>query len=295
MKLFNSRHIGLLALQFGVVFLQAQVLAPMGNQAGFGNGVQNLRVLKQSADGSEATFSLDYYYDGGSETSARLFPVISDKSQQKVSRWFGADSVTIPTGHGIISVKAKFFNDEPGAPRELTTDRVRIIMLTENGGNVIGQNNFSSIIRWGGSNSPPAAVAQPAPAAGASSFVLSSNFHTKISNVDIYSRNLERSALTLSVDYDFAKEDGKPKMGVDFVSTSDPAVSKYFSGPAMRLSRGRHNTGYLPVKLDAAADASKRTTLSTDQIWIYLVDAAGVKSYIYQVPMVLFWHVPTAP
>jgi hypothetical protein len=295
MKLFNSRHIGLLALQFGVVFLQAQVLAPMGNQAGFGNGVQNLRVLKQSADGSEATFSLDYYYDGSGETSARLFPVIADKSQQKISRWFGADSVTVPTGHGIISVKAKFFNDEPGAPRELTTDRVRIIMLTENGGSVIAQNNFSSIIKWGGSNSPPASVAQPAPAAVSSSFVLSSNFHTKISNVDIYSRNLDRSALTLSVDYDFAKEDGKPKMGVDFVNTGDPSVSKCFSGPAMRVSRGRHNTVFLPVKLDATADASKQATLSTDQIRIYLVDAAGVKSYIYQVPMVLFWHVPTAP
>lgn len=267
----------------------------MGNQAGFGNGVQNLRVLKQSDDGSEATFSLDYYYDGGSETTARLFPVIADKSQQKVSRWFGADSVTVPTGHGIISVKVKFFNDEPGAPRELTTDRVRIIMLTENGGSVITQNNFSSTIKWGGPNSPPAPVAQPPPAAGASSFMLSSNFHTKISNIDISSRNLDRSALTLSVDYDFAKEDGKQKMGVDFVSAGDPAVSKYFTGPAVRVSRGRHNTVFLPVKLDAAANDIKRTTLSTDQIWIYLVDAAGVKSYIHQGTLVLFWHVPIAP
>ena len=144
MKLLKSRHIGLLALQFGVVLLPAQILVPMQNQGTFGgNDIRNLRVLNQSADGSEVTLTMEYSYNGASGSSARLFPVIANKSQQKVSSWFGADPVTIPTGHGTISIKVKFFNDEPGAPKELTTDRVRIMMLTDSGGSVIAQNIFS--------------------------------------------------------------------------------------------------------------------------------------------------------
>ena len=57
--------------------------------------------------------------------------------------------MTIPTGHGTISIKVKFFNDEPGAPKELTTDRVRIMMLTDSGGSVIAQNIFSRAIKVG--------------------------------------------------------------------------------------------------------------------------------------------------
>ena len=63
----------------------------MQNQGTFGgNDIRNLRVLNQSADGSEVTLTMDYRYNGASGSSARLFPVIANKSQQKVSSWFGA-------------------------------------------------------------------------------------------------------------------------------------------------------------------------------------------------------------
>ena len=165
MKLLTSRHIGigLLALQFGVVLLRAQVLIPMQTQGTFaGNDIRNLRVLNQSADGSEVTLTLDYSYDGGSGSSARLLPVIATKSQQKISSWFGADPVTIPAGHGTISIKVKFFNDEPGAPQQLTTDRIRIMMLTDNGASVIVQSIFTRTIKWGAPNSQPAETAEEA-------------------------------------------------------------------------------------------------------------------------------------
>ncbi len=590
MKLLKSRHIGLLALQFGVVLLPAQILVPMQNQGTFGgNDIRNLRVLNQSADGSEVTLTMEYSYNGASGSSARLFPVIANKSQQKVSSWFGADPVTIPTGHGTISIKVKFFNDEPGAPKELTTDRVRIMMLTDSGGSVIAQNIFSRTIKWGSPSGQraetaeeararegaeakrieeekakldaeaktreearlkaeqeklaveakakaeaeataaeearlkaeqeklaveakakaeaeakaleearlkaeqeeqaaeakakaaaaaleearlkaeqerlaaaakakaeaevkareearlqaeqerlaadakakaeaeakaaeqarikaeqeklvteakakaeaeakavaearlkgeqerlaadakakadveakardeahlkaeqerltaeakakadaeakaleearlkaeqerlaaeakataaaqaleaarlkaeqerlaaearakaeaetKARVSQPPLGATTPSFVLASKFRTKVSNVDIFSRSLDRSEMTISVDYDFSKEDGRPKMGVDMVSTDDPSVSGYFSSPVMDVGRGSHNSILFPVKLGAAAaDAFRRATLPTDKIWVYLVGASGVKSYIFQGTMVLLWHVP---
>ena len=99
--------------------------------------------------------------------------------------------------------------------------------------------------------------------------------------------------MTISVDYDLSKEDGRPKMGVDMVSTDDPSVSGYFSCPAWTLAGGSHNSILFPVKLGAAAAAAfRRATLPTDKIWVYLVDASGVKSYIFQSTMVLLWHVP---
>jgi hypothetical protein len=163
MKLLKNRHMGLLALQLGVVFLPAQIVVPMQSHGGFaGNDIQNLRVLKQSADGSEVTLTLEYSYDGSSGSSARLLPVIADKSQKKVSSWFGADPVTIPAGHGTISIKVKFFNDEPGAPKELTTDRVRIMMLTDSGSSVIVQNIFSRTIKWGTPTGQPVETAEEA-------------------------------------------------------------------------------------------------------------------------------------
>ena len=80
-----------------------------------GNAIKNLHAVKQSADGTEVTFTLDYSYDGSSGATARLLPVIAEKDQRKVSSFFGADPVSIPTGSGNISITVKFFNDDPGA------------------------------------------------------------------------------------------------------------------------------------------------------------------------------------
>ena len=101
--------------------------------------------------------------------------------------------------------------------------------------------------------------------------------------------------MTISVDYDFYKEDGRPKMGVDMASSEDPSVSGYFSCPAMDVGRRSHDSILFPVKLSAAAaDAFRRPTLPTDKIWVYLLDGSGVKSYIFQGTMILLWHVPGA-
>jgi membrane protein involved in colicin uptake len=158
------RYIGLLVVYLGATTLPAQILIQPPNQSFGGSDVRNLRVLKQSEDGSEVTFAVDFNFDGIGGASARLLPLIIDKKQPKVSSWFGADPVTISPGHGTISLKVKFFNDEPGVPKELTTDRVRILMLSDNGNSVISQNNFSRTIKWGNANAPETAPAMDAKA-----------------------------------------------------------------------------------------------------------------------------------
>jgi hypothetical protein len=82
-------------------------------------------------------------------------------------------------------------------------------------------------------------------------------------------------------------------MGVDVESTAEPGVSDYFSCPAMDIGKSSRNFVMFPVKLNvAAAQGVKRPTLPTDKVWIYLADASGLKSYIFQGTMMLVWHIP---
>ena len=116
---------------------------------------------------------------------------------------------------------------------------------------------------------------------------------TKVTNLDVVNRNLDRTEMTIAVEYEYSKGDGPVRMGVDVATTSDPEVSRYFSCTPVNIGKGSRNFVMFPVKLDAAAAQSlKRSTLPTDKVWIYLVNAAGEKSYIFQGTMMLVWHIP---
>jgi hypothetical protein len=571
MKQRVSRCIGLLLLPL-CVYAEPVLITPR-NPTLAGSSLSNLRLRSQSTDGSEAVLTLDYVYDGINGPSVRLLPVITDKQQPKVSGWFGADPVTIGTGRGTVSLKVRFFNDEPGVPPELTTDHVRVMMLSAGGNAVISQGIFSRTIKWGSPNAVAAPMPAPGPKpadearlraereqraaqesakaeaeakareearlkaeaeekarqaveaqrlaeekakaeakareearlkaevdektrqeavarqladekakaeaeakaheearlkaeaeekarqaaeaqrlaeekakadaqakaredarlkaeaeekarqaaeaqrlaeekakadaeakteaeakareearlkavaeekarqkavarqladekakaeaeakareeerlkaeveekarqeaaakqlaeekvkaeaegkareearlkaeaeektrqmaeekakaavpasaspASKAAFVISTRARTKVSNVDVVNRNIDRTEMTIAVEYQYASDDGPVRMGVDVASTGEPGASDYFSCPAMDVGKGSRNFVMFPVKLNvAAAQGVKRPTLPTDKIWIYLADAAGQKSYIFQGTMMLVWHIP---
>jgi hypothetical protein len=124
-------------------------------------------------------------------------------------------------------------------------------------------------------------------------FAIAPNLKTKISNIDVVNRNMDRTEMTIAIEYQYAKEDGWSKMGVDVSSTEEPGAAEFFSSPAADIGRGSRSFVMFPVKLNAAAAQSfKRPTLPTDKVWIYLVDASGAKSYIAQSTMILVWHIP---
>jgi hypothetical protein len=82
-------------------------------------------------------------------------------------------------------------------------------------------------------------------------------------------------------------------MGVDIASSDEPGASSYFSSPPVDLGKSSRNFVMFPVKLDAsAAQNFKHATLPTDKVWIYLADASGAKSYVFQSTMLLVWHIP---
>ena len=97
--------------------------------------------------------------------------------------------------------------------------------------------------------------------------------------------------MTLVVEYQYAKEDGLPKMGIDLASSEEPGASAFFTSPVVDLARGKRGIVTFPVKFNSAAAKSfPRATLATDKVWIYLTDGKGSKSYVYQSTMILIWQ-----
>jgi hypothetical protein len=121
-----------------------------------GSGVRNVRVGSMSPDGTEALIIMEYTYNGNNGPTALLLPVIESRSQRGVSGWFGSDRVAVPRGRGPVSIKVKFFNDEPDVPATLTTDSIRILMLNANGTARIGGTTELRTIHWGQEGLQPA-------------------------------------------------------------------------------------------------------------------------------------------
>ena len=135
MKLLKNLMIWALILQLsGIAPLLAQPVLiqpnnPFGGTQMSGSGIENLRVMKQTADGTEALITMDYSYDGFGGSIAQVVPVIGKRGEKGVSAWFGSDPVTVGRGRGTITVKVKYFNDEAGVPPMFTSDQVRVLIL----------------------------------------------------------------------------------------------------------------------------------------------------------------------
>ena len=129
------------------------------------SGVANLRVGAMSDDGTETLLIMEYTYNGNNGPTALIVPVIESRKQPGVSGWFGADRVSVPRGKGLISIKVKFFNDEPGVPATITTDSIRILFLNSTGTARVGGSTELKTINWGKEGLQPAksgGVAAPA-------------------------------------------------------------------------------------------------------------------------------------
>lgn len=115
----------------------------------------NLRVVRQSNDGTEVTLAMNYAYDGLAGVSATILPVIEKRGKSGTGSWFGADPQHISQGRGLISVTVKYFNDEPGVPPQFTSDRVRLLLLDYTGRMMLSSALFLKTINWGSPNAKP--------------------------------------------------------------------------------------------------------------------------------------------
>lgn len=120
-----------------------------------GDSVQNLRVTQQSPDGAEVILTMDFSYDGSRGPTALILPVIEKKGQPGAAAWFGSDPVTVGQGRGTVSAKVRFFNDESGVPAQISTDRVRILILNDSARIPLTSIPFLKTIQWGNPNLKP--------------------------------------------------------------------------------------------------------------------------------------------
>src|SRR5688572_23951432 len=164
MKILKQVAVWLLVFQLcGLGPLLAQPVLiqpndPFGQRAPVVMGAENLRVSQQNADGTEALLTLDYTYDGFAGPLALILPVIGKRGQQGVGAWFGSDPVTVGSGRGTISVKVRYFNDEPGVPAMFTSDQVQIFILNRQGTVRLFVVPFLKTIKWGSATARPAPV-----------------------------------------------------------------------------------------------------------------------------------------
>lgn len=125
------------------------------------NSLSNLRVVSQNDSKTEAVLAMDYTYDGLWGGSVKLLPVIEKRDQPGVAAWFGTDPVSVTAGRGLISIKVRYFNDEPGVPPQLTTDRIRMLYLNSSGISVISSSLFLKTIQWGSPNAQTLVINPP--------------------------------------------------------------------------------------------------------------------------------------
>ena len=157
--------LGILILLWASVDALAQPVIVGGNdplRGGGGTTVRNLRVTEKSPDGAEVVLTMDYTYDGSMGASAFVVPVIQKKGDKGVAAWFGANPQTVGRGRGIVSVRVRFFNDEPGVPAQLKTDGVKVLLMNSSRRVVITSIPFFSDIDWGSANVQKLKVEEPA-------------------------------------------------------------------------------------------------------------------------------------
>jgi hypothetical protein len=80
-----------------------------------------------------------------------------------VSVWFGSDPATIGQGRGSISIKVKYFNDEPGVPPMFTSDQVNILILNRQASAILTRIPFLKTVKWGSPGAKPATASAPGP------------------------------------------------------------------------------------------------------------------------------------
>ncbi len=125
----------------------------------------NLRLVRQSADKTEAVLAFQYRYDGSAGAAAQIALVLEKHGEKSVSSWFGAEPLVVGTGRAPLSVKVKYFADEPGVPPEFTTDRVRVLLLNNSGNTIVASALFLRTIHWGRPSSKQTTAKNPLPIA----------------------------------------------------------------------------------------------------------------------------------
>ena len=114
---------------------------------------------------------------------------------------------------------------------------------------------------------------------------------TKITNVDVVKRSIDRTEMLIGVEYEYKDQISTPAVGVDVFRQAQPEVSRYFASGAAEISKSRRNFALLPVKFQPPAGLSDSAAFSTDKIMVYLQEVnSGRRFNIFPATMLLVWR-----
>jgi hypothetical protein len=135
-----------------------------------------------------------------------------------------------------------------------------------------------------------AAETAPAKSPGAS-FELAQGMKTKITNVDVVNRSIDRTQMTFGVEFEYRDQISNPVVGLDVFRQAQPEVSRYFVSGAAEIGKSRRNFALLPVKFQPPAGLAGTAAFSTDKVLVYLQEAgSGRRFNLFPATMLLVWR-----
>ena len=116
------------------------------------NSFSRFTVTQETPGATEATVNFSYTYDGRSGPTALVYVIPISKDYPKSGIWFGSDPFTVSTGRGVGAVKISYFQDEPNAPITLSTEKIRVLVVSNGGRGVVSDLSFNRKVQWGNAN-----------------------------------------------------------------------------------------------------------------------------------------------
>jgi hypothetical protein len=138
---------------------------------------------------------------------------------------------------------------------------------------------------------PATAVA----AGSAPSLDIASGVKSKVTNVDVVNRSIDRTQMTIGVEYDYNKDDAgaKASMGVDVLRQAEPQTANFFKGPTVEVGKSRRNFVLFPVKFTPPAGVGMDASgFSTDKVLVYLTNDSSKHMNLFAATMLLMWRAP---
>ena len=126
-------------------------------------------------------------------------------------------------------------------------------------------------------------------------FQMAANLKSKVSNVDVVNRSVDRTQMTIGVEFDL-KDDfsSKPVIGIDVTRRTEPKASQYFSTPKSDASKGKRGVALFAVKYQPPnSNPDTFETYPTDSVVVYVQDGQQ-RLNLFPAPLTLVWRAPGA-
>jgi protein involved in polysaccharide export with SLBB domain len=109
----------------------------------------NLKVTQLANDGTVATITADYTYDGFGKPLLKVKPVAERTGLKGTASWFAGESETVHAGRGKLVFQLEYLGSKANAPLQFTTDQITLQVSRVGRKELLTSVPFKSAITWG--------------------------------------------------------------------------------------------------------------------------------------------------